>query len=380
MLTCSEARKYFPFLNNGTLYFNHAALGPISTLVKQSLDKYILQRSETLIENYIETLPQVNEAKKRIARMLNVEKSRIAWIDNVSNALSLVASGISWKRGDQIILNDLEFPSNVYPFLNLKNEGVEILFAKSNNGKVGLEQIETLVTNNTKLISISMVQFLTGYRADLKSIGEFCKEKGIIFCVDGIQGAGVVQINPEENNIDFFTGGSQKWLMGLQGSSYFYISQQLQDRILQKYVGWTSTKDAWNLLNYDLTLLDTADRYQNGTNSRIGLIAIDASLKLFEEIGYDIIEQSVLNNTEHLINLLSEAGFNVILKDTSRENRAGIVTFKHDKAELFVNKLKEENVICSVREGMIRLSPHFYNNKEDLEKFVEILNDITARL
>lgn len=380
MLTCSDARKYFPYLNNGTLYFNHAALGPISSLVRQSLDKYILQRSETLIENYFETLPQVNEAKKRIARMLNVEKSRIAWIDNVSNALNLVANGITWERGDQIILNDLEFPSNVYPFLNLKNEGVEIIFAKSAEGKVGIEQIETLVTNNTKLISISMVQFLTGYRADLKSIGEFCKEKGIIFCVDGIQGAGVVQINAEENNIDFFAGGSQKWLMGLQGSSYFYISQKLQDKISQKYVGWTSIKDAWNLLNYDLSLLDSADRYQNGTNSRIGLIAIDASLKLFEEIGYNKIEQCVLNNSKYLINLLSDAGFNVILKDISSENLAGIVTFTHDKAELIVNKLKEENVICSVREGLVRLSPHFYNNNEDLEKFMEILKDIAAKL
>jgi selenocysteine lyase/cysteine desulfurase len=171
MITCEESRKFFPYLNTGLKYFNHASIGPLSSRVKEKIDEYILQRSEIFVENYFETLPQANSAKKRIAKLLNVEKKDIAWTDSVSNALNLLAQGLQWKRGDQIVLNDLEFPSNVYPFLNLREKGVEILFAKSENGKVDLPEIEKIITPRTKLISISMVQFLTGYRADLKQIG-----------------------------------------------------------------------------------------------------------------------------------------------------------------------------------------------------------------
>ena len=131
MTTIEEARNYFPYIKTGLVYFNHAAVGPISTLVKSKLDEYLLQRSETVVENYFETIPQVKSAKEKIARLVNSDVNSIGWTDNVSNAMNIIAQGLDWKYGDQIILNDIEFPANVYPFLNLKNIGVEILFAKS---------------------------------------------------------------------------------------------------------------------------------------------------------------------------------------------------------------------------------------------------------
>jgi len=376
MITCNDSRKYFPYIETGLKYFNHAAIGPISSLVKEKIDRYIYDRSEGCIENYFETVPQINSAKEKIAGLLNTKSENIAWNDNVSNAINLIANGLNWEIGDQIILNDLEFPSNVYPFLNLKEQGVEVIFAKSENGTVDLPQIEELVTKKTKLISISMVQFLTGYRANLKLIGEFCKKNNIIFCVDGIQGAGVVQINVNECNIDFFAGGSQKWLMGLQGLSYFYCSPSLQAIIKQKYVGWTSVKNAWNLIDYDLNLINSADRFQNGTNSRIGIIALNASLDLFEEVGYKNIENQILVNTAYLFNHFSEMGFNLVLKNIQKDYLAGIITIKHNHSESFYNKLKEKQIICSLREGMIRFSPHFYNNKEDLDFLIEHMKEL----
>jgi len=372
----NETRTYFPYLKNGITYFNHAAIGPISSRVKEKLDEFLLQRSELFIENYFETRPLVKSAKRKLARILNVNTESVAWVDNVSNALNIIAQGISCQTGDQIILNDIEFPSNVYPFMNLKSQGVEILFAKSENGIVDLPQIEKLVTAKTKLISISAVQFLTGYRADLKSIGEFCKKHKIIFCVDGIQAVGVVRINPIEYNIDFFAGGTQKWLMGLQGLSYFYISPNLFDKITQKFVGWTSVKNAWNLTDFNLELVESAERFQNGTNSRIGMIAIEESLSLFEKLGYSDIENRILNNSEFLINQLKENGFDPVLKGLERNNLSGIVTFKSDKADTIIKELKNNKIICSLREGMIRVSPHFYNTTEELKYFVEELKKI----
>lgn len=374
-----ETRKYFPYIKNGLTYFNHAAVGPISSLVKEKLDDYLNQRSETIVENYFETIPQVKSAKEKISRLLNVDENFVGWTDNVSNAMNIVAQGLDWKSGDQIILNDIEFPANVYPFLNLKNIGVEIIFAKSENWKVDIPQIEKLVTPRTKLISISLVQFLSGYKADIKAIGDFCKLKNIIFCVDGIQAAGNVNINLQNVHVDFFAGGTQKWLMALQGLSYFYISQKLFEKISPKYIGWTSVKNAWNFLDYNLDLLDNAERFQNGTNSRIGMIAIDASLNLFEEIGYAEIEKQILENSIYLIEKLSEEGFNPILKNSDKKNIAGIVSFKHDNAEFIFKSLKERKILCSLREGLIRLSPHFYNTKEEINFFVDELTQINSQ-
>jgi len=379
MKTIQELREYFPYLETGKKYFNHAAISPLPTPVKEKLDAYLKIRSEAEIEPYFLTLDQAIGAKEKLAKMLGVKNKCIAWASNVSDSLNILAQGIRWKHGDEVILNNIEFPSNIYPFLNLKSEGVNILFAKDENGKVDLPQIEKLITNKTKLISISMVQFLTGYRADLKELGDLCKRKNIIFCVDGIQGAGIVNIDLGECNIDFFAGGSHKWLMGLQGLGYFYISEKLLSFIEHKSIGWTSVKNPWNLLDYKLDLIENAESFQNGTLPRIAIIALNASLSFFEEIGLNRIEERIINNAIYLKNLLTENGFQPLLKDVGKNNLAGIISFSHSKSVEIVKKLEKKNIVCSVREGVIRVSPHFYNSREDLDLLVEELKKIEAK-
>lgn len=378
-MNLKEIRNYFPYLKTGKTYFNNAVLSPISTIVKEKIEDYLHLRSETDIEPYFKTLPQTIGAKDKLAKLLNVNSNLIAWSANVSNSLNILAQGLDWKHGDEIILNNIEFPSNIYPFLNLNKKGVEILFAQAENGIVDLQQIEKLVSPRTKLVSISMIQFLTGYRADLKSIGDFCKKNNILFCVDGIQGVGVVQINLTECNIDFFAGGSHKWLMGLQGLGYFYLSQKLLDIINQKHVGWTSVKNPWDLLDYNLNLLESAARFQIGTLPRIAIIALDASLSLFEEIGNDKIENQIVNNSFYLKELLIENGYKPILAEISKENMGGIVSFSHPDSVKIVKQLEHQNVICSVREGLIRVSPHFYNTREEFDYLIESINKITSK-
>lgn len=379
MISIQESRKYFSYLESEKIYFNHAAISPLPIPVRNKIDEYFKIRSETEIEPYFKTLDQAIGAKEKLAKMLNVESNYISWAANVSSALNILAQGIDWNNGDEIILNNIEFPSNIYPFLNLQKNGVNILFAEAEYGKVDLLQIEKLITDKTRLISISMVQFLTGYRADLKAIGDLCKSKNIIFCVDGIQGAGIIQTDLIELNIDFFAGGSHKWLMGLQGLGYFYISERLLQTIKHINVGWTSVKNPWNLLDYNLDLIDSAESFQNGTLPRIGIIALNASLTFFEEIGFANIENRILENSKYLRSLLSENGFELILKDTNEKKIAGIVSFYHSRSEEIVKKLEEKNIVCSVREGVVRLSPHFYNSREEFEQLIGELNIIVKQ-
>jgi len=366
-MTIEKIRSLFPHLDTNQVYFNHAAIGPWCKPVLDRINEYAAQRSGGMVENFPFFLEKNASARDMLAKLLGAEADRLAWADNVSNSLNILANGLDWKSGDRIILNDLEFPSNIYPFLNLERLGVEIDIVKSRNGIVDVEDIEKVITPRTKLVSISLVQFLSGYRANMNAIGAMCKQRGIIFCVDAIQAAGVVEIDVMKSNIDFLAGGTQKWLMTSQGLSYIYITEELQNRITQRNVGWTSVNDAWNLLDYNLSLKSSAERFQNGTINVLGVCLFDAALNLFHDFGMKNVENNILENTEYFINQLVDIGIDPILKNVERKNRAGIVSFKHEKATEIFEFLQNRTIYCAVREGMIRFSPHFYNTKDEID-------------
>jgi selenocysteine lyase/cysteine desulfurase len=218
-----------------------------------------------------------------------------------------------------------------------------------------------------------MVQFLSGYRADVNAIGEMCKKNGIIYCVDAIQAAGTVQIDVEKMNVDFLTGGTHKWLLGMQALSYFYLTEELQDRIKIKIVGWASVVDPWNLLDYNLTLVKSADRFQTGTFNDIGMAAIDASLEIFFGYGMENVERNVLSNTKYFLKKLEEAGIKTVLNNVDEKNLGGIVTIIIENPKRRFIELEKRNIKCSLRDGFVRFSPHFYNIKEEIDIAVGVL-------
>jgi cysteine desulfurase / selenocysteine lyase len=375
-MSIEQVRSLFPHLDTGQIYFNHAAIGPWSKKVLARISEYASQRSGEMVENYPFFLEKNAGAKEKLGKMLGATPDRLAWVDNVSNGLNILANGLEWKTDDRIVLNDIEFPSNIYPFLNLQRLGVEIDMIKSRNGVVDIEDIEKVITPKTRLVSISSVQFLSGYRADINAIGELCKKHGIIFCVDVIQGAGVVEIDVLKSNIDYLSGGTQKWLMSSQGLSYIYTTEELQKKIVPKNVGWTSVNDAWNLLNYDLTLRPTADSLQCGTINVLGVCIFEATLDIFLGFGMENIEKRILENSKRFISKLSEIGLDPILKNIPKKNIAGIVSFKHEKANQIFVKLQQKKIFCAVREGMIRFSPHFYNTFEEIDLVIDELKSM----
>ena len=375
-MTLDEVRELFPHIKRGKIYFNHAATGPFSKNVLSMVNEYMLQRSETNIDNFPELVKVAGETKNYLCQMLNCTPDRIAFVDNTSNGLNILAQGIKWKKGDSIILNDIEFPSNVYPFLNLEKDGVEVEFVKSKDGIVSADDIINSIKPSTKLISISHVQFLTGYKADLEKIGNVCREKEIILSVDAIQGLGAFTLDVEKNKVDFISCGTAKWLLGMQGFAFIYISEKLQNSLQPKYVGWLSVENAWNHLDYNLKLKKTADCFQGGTINAFGVFGLLPSLKLFSEFGYKNVEERILDNSTHFTKRLLEIGIHPILKDCEKENLSGIVSFKHRNAKMIFEELEKKQIYCSVREGMVRLSPHFYNTKEEIDIVVEEIKNI----
>ncbi len=375
-MNITDIRNNFPYLSNEIIYFNHASSGPISSMVLNRLTDLLKEKSENNIDDYTSFLKVVEETKKILAEMINCNADRIAFVDNTSNGINILAQSIDWKKGDRILLNNIEFPANVYPFLNLKRFGVEVEFAKSENGIVTADQIIQSIKPETKLVSISYVQFLSGYKADLEKIGNHCRDNNIAFCVDGIQGVGAVQIDVRKCKIDFLSCGTQKWLLGMQGLAFIYVDEDLQKKMIPANIGWLSVENAWNLLDYKLDLKTSANVFQGGTLNTFGIFAFNTSLKLFKDFGIDKVESEVLSNTKYFITKLKSIGLNCILSNCKDAELAGIVTIKPENFAKVFEELSKRKIICSLREGFIRFAPHFYNTSQEIDIVVDELQKI----
>lgn len=372
----SSVRNLFPYLERGIIYFNHASTGPVSVLVKQRLTDLLEEKSKDKIDDYSSFLKVADETKELLSKLINCPVDRLAFVDNTSNGLNILAQSIDWKTGDRILLNDIEFPANVYPFLNLKRFGVEVDFVKSKNGIVTAEQIIESVKPETRLISVSFVQFLSGYKIDLEKIGSFCRENNIIFSVDGIQGIGAVNIDVQKSKIDFLSCGTQKWLFGAQGLAFIYVDEKFQKKMIPANVGWLSVNDAWNLLDYKLDLKTSANVFQGGTLNAFAIYAFNTSLKMFKDFGFNNIQPEVLSNTKYFINKLKGIRLNCVLSGCSDNELAGIVTIKPENPEKVFEKLTAKKIFCSIREGLVRFSPHFYNTHQEIDRVVDELQKI----
>ena len=333
-------------------------------------------KSENKIDDYNSFKEVAGETKSILANLINTLSERIAYTDNTSNGINILAQSINWKRGDRILLNDIEFPANVYPFLNLKRIGVEIDYVKSDNGIVSSEMIIDAVKPGTKLISVSFVQFLSGYRINLEKLGRFCSENDLIFSVDAIQGLGALRLDVEKCNIDFLSCGTQKWLLGLQGLAFIYVNEKLQKKFIPSNVGWLSVNNAWDLLDYSLDLKTSAEVFQGGTLNALGIYAFNSSLKLFREFGYQDVEKRVLENSKYFVEKLNSVGIECILSNSDISNLSGIVTVKMQSPDKVFEILNQNKTVCSLREGLIRFSPHFYNTMQEIDRVVDVLQKI----
>jgi len=368
--TLAKARALFPYTASGRIYLNHAATAPLSTPVVDAMNRHLHDRSLGRLETYWEDLPMFGECRDRVRQLINAESpERISLQVNTTDALNTVASGLQWKTGDRILLCSAEFPANVYPYLNLRRLGAELDFMESRSGAVTPEMILRHLTPRTRLLALSAVQFLSGYRADLAEIGTLCRCRDIIFAVDGIQAVGAVCVDVQGMKIDAMAAGSQKWQLAPHGAGFLYLSEALQSRIAQAHLGWLSVDDPWQFYNYDQPLAPGARRYEGGSLVTPSLWGMHAALGMLLEFDPVAIEDQVLGLTDMLLNELLSAGGLEVVTPTDRPHRAGIVTVSVPgtiEPTSAWKKILQRDITTSLREGKIRISPHFYNTPEEM--------------
>lgn len=370
-------REIFPHTNDGLIYLNHSAVSPLSSSVIEAIDAHLKERNRYDIENYFPTLePTMHSARERIAKFIGADEKYLGFVPNTSYGLNLLAQGLSWQKGDRILLYEKEFPSNIYPFLNLQKKGVEIDFFGDREGEISLKMIEEKITPKTRLLSISYVQFLSGYRINLKAVSRLCQAHNLIFAVDAIQGLGAMPIDMATDDIDFLASGGHKWAMSPMGSGIVAIKPELMEQLDPVFVGWLSVENAWEMLDYNLSLQPSARRYEIGTPNWIGIIGLNAAFRIFSELGIDKISRKILLLTRHLRTELLSEGFQPYLNPAD-ECASGIVSISGLNNVLkLTQRLSQQKIEVSPRDQFIRVAPHFYNTSDEISQFVKVLKNL----
>lgn len=370
-------RALFPHTKD-RVYLNHAALAPMHKKSLYAIQRSYFDRAHHNPEYWPDVLEVKGKFKNLVGRLIHGDSKYIAVTDSTSMGLNWLAQGLTWKSGDRILLNNFEFPSNVYPFMNLKQQGVALDFVEHRQGSIKIEDIADKIRPETRLLSISYVEFLNGYRNDLKAIGELCREKDILFCVDGIQGLGALEMDVEEMQIDFLANGGQKWMMWPLGTAFMYIAPRIFDDVKPMAAGWLAVEDSWDFFDYQLNFLPTADRFEPGMFNVAGVVGASASLEMFLEVGPHHIERTILETTGYLISRLQDNGYQ-LFTHLEPEVRSGIVSFFHTRSPELYEFLMSNNTHVSLRDGYIRVSPHFYNTEEDIDQLMDLVLRFDAK-
>jgi selenocysteine lyase/cysteine desulfurase len=370
----------FPVAGN-YLYFNHAGVSPIPArsasagirMLETSRDEgaFHLRKWEDL----------ATEARGRFARIVGSSPEEVAFVKNTSEGISFVAAGFPWREGDNLVTANVEYPSNVYPWMRLQARNVEVRMVAAREGRVRKEDLFAACDGKTRLIALSSVEFANGYRNDLPGIGEYCQRHGIFFCVDGIQSVGVLPMDVKSFGIDALSADSHKWLLGPEGIGAFYISRDVMEMVEPVILGWHSMKNRFDFENYDFRLSPDARRFEPGSMNTVGTAAFNASLDLLLSVGVDRIWERVRRLTERVLEKARERGYEVVSPDHPEE-RSGIVTFRvpgKDNSALW-KALLARKAVCSPRAGGIRVSPHFYNTPEEIDRFFDVLREESARI
>lgn len=374
-----EIRSLFPHTGKDILYLNHAATSPLSSRVYEAMRRHLEDRSSGKIETYFDDLPQIQKTRELVARLIHAESAdRISLMGNTSDALNTVVAGLPWKEGDHILLNDQEFPANVWPYVNLKQRGVELETIACPDGRITPENIDHHIRKNTRLIALSAVQFLSGYRADLSTIGSLCRSRKILLVVDGIQAVGAVPIDVQGMKIDALAAGAQKWQMGPLGTGFLYLTEDLQSQIRQHHVGWLSVKTPWDFFDYTQPLAESARRYEGGTLNIPGIWGMHAALNTLLEYGMEMIGQHILALTQALTDELRSVAQVRLISPLTPEQRAGIVTIGLEPGidpQSTFQRISQQGAQIALREGKLRISPHFYNSPEEIRRIIDIIKE-----
>ena len=367
-------RSLFPITEH-TIYLNHAAVSPPPITTVEAVQAQLKDVSENGSLNFRSWVAVKEQARQLAADMLGARPDQFAFVRNTSDGLSCIANGLRWESGDNLVTFRNEFPSNVYPWLRLRDaSGVEVRMCQERDGRVDTDELIRLIDSKTRIVAISQVQYASGFRADLERIGRAARAHDALLVVDVIQAMGVIETNVGDLLIDAAAGAGHKWLLTPEGVGFLYLSDRARERIEPTLVGWISVPDPEDYANFEQGWNKGALAWESGTSPVALIHGFEASLRFLTEIGVGRIATYLEELTDHLCELLEGSAYQIVSSRHASE-KSQIVCIRHPRIspmELYAH-LKNRNIITAPRGDRLRIAPHCYNTIEEMDVVVDAL-------
>ncbi len=369
-----EARNLIP-LTEHYIHMNHAGVSPMShrgrAAIEQIVDAFL---NRPYKDHWAQD--EGDRVRELVAQLINGDPDSIALTRSTAHGMSLLAQGLDWRPGDNVVGAAGEYPANVYPWMALAERRVELRMAQPVEGRITPESVLSLVDARTRVVALSHVEFWNGFRVDMETIGVECRRRGLVFAVDVMQSVGALRVDVRRLPIDFCAAGAGKWLMGPAGIGFCFCVPELLERLRPVVVGVCSVVGFDRYFDYDLTLAPSARRLEESVVSLLDTAAFGAALELLLEVGPDTIENRVLDLSARLAAGLSERGYELVEPwPRSRGESSGIVSFRKPtaSAQEVLRDLSAARVIARTHRDFVRLSPHFYNTDEEIDRVLDVL-------
>ena len=367
-MNLEQIRSLFP-ITKEAIYLNNASQSPLNTLVNDRLQNYLKTELNPVGKKGFNR----DNTRVLLSQLLGGSPEEYALTTSTGVGIGIVAQGLNFKKGDNIVIPEREHWNNTFPWLNLESKGVEVRFAKLNNdNSIDPETIEKIIDTNTRVVAIAAVRFNSGFRPDLSAIGKIAHDKGALFLVDAAQAAGLIPIDVEKDQIDVMSGCGFKWLLGMHGTGFLYVSKRVVKMINPVLPGMFAAASIYDELSY----YDDSRKFETGTIAYALFDAWTAGLQLVIDIGVKNIYEKALENTDLIIEGLREKGFQIITPTRKREERTAIVHFNTGNIEAtktLFKRLEEKKVLLTLQRENIRVSPNFFNTKEEISTFLNLL-------
>jgi selenocysteine lyase/cysteine desulfurase len=369
-------RREFPVVHD-KIFLAHAGVCPLPQRIAQAISECAAQ--STLGDQEAFMLHRLADARKLGAQLLNCQPDEVALVGPTSLALSFVAAGLNFRKGDNILIYHDDYPSNVYPWMALAARGVQVRLLNTRGlGVIRPMDVMGQVDENTRLVALASCHFISGYRLEFQAIGKFLRARGILFCLDAIQTLGAFPTTVE--HVDFLAADAHKWLLGPCGAGIFYVRRELQEKLNPPIYGWHNVRNQNFVSQEKIEFRSGAVKFEAGTQNLIGLVGLIAAMELVLEIGVENIAAELLRKRTWLLPALQAKAFTVLNADAKTENASSIISF-HQSGKNLVElhqKLSDAGVVASLRvdrkgQNYIRYSPHFYNTDAELQRALEWL-------
>ena len=370
-----ELRSLFPVIERA-IYFNHAAISPPPITTIRAVEAQLRDVHENGSANFRSWLAVKEQARELLAGLLGAKAEQVAFMRNTSDSLSTVANGIAWQPGDNIVTFSREFPSNIYPWLRLRDAfGVEVRMCEEREGRIVISELENLIDHKTRLVAVSHVQYASGFRIDLERLGRAARRHDALFVVDSIQALGVVPTDVQAELIDVAAGASHKWLLAPEGVGYLFLSDRARERIQPTLVGWISVPNPDDYFNFEQGWNRGTLAWETGTGPAALFHGFKASLELLHRFGVQKIATYLEELTDYLCERLRGKKYEVVSSRAPGE-KSQIVCIRHLdglSAMALYHQLNTRKIVTAPRGDRLRIAPHFYNTTTEVDQFVEAL-------